>query len=412
MHLNCDLHIHGRYSGGSSKTMTLEGVARAAKEKGLQLMATGDILHDEWASDLADAKQIDDGTFELVGMRFILTTEVEDAHRVHHLLLFPSMDSRHTFKDTIRKHSVNLDTDGRPNVRLPGNDIVRLAKDADALVGPCHAFTPWTSIYSKYDSLEECYMDNTKDIDFLELGLSADTFMADKVRAHHPLTFLSNSDAHSASPHRLGREYNILEVEAATFEEVKLALARKNGRRFIMNVGMPPQEGKYHLTACINCYTPYDLNEAISTRWKCPECGKRLKKGVTDRINELAGEDPAEASPDHRPPYKYILPLGMIISKVYGVKSLDSIKVKSAYDKLYNRFGPETGVLFDVPLDQIQEETDEAVAWGVEAFRNGLVKFIPGGGGKYGEIAVPERDGTYAVESGPKKRAQKSLGDF
>ena len=91
--------------------------------------------------------------------RFILSTEVEDASRVHHLLYFPSFSAVETYKEKIKTKSKNLETDGRPNVNMNGVELASLAKDVDALIGPAHAFTPWTAMYAYHSSLESCYGD-------------------------------------------------------------------------------------------------------------------------------------------------------------------------------------------------------------------------------------------------------------
>ena len=53
-----------------------------------------------------------------------------------------------------------------------------IAHENGCIIGPAHAFTPWTSIYKEYDSIMDCY---GKMPDFLELGLSADSDMADTI---------------------------------------------------------------------------------------------------------------------------------------------------------------------------------------------------------------------------------------
>jgi len=58
------------------------------------------------------------------------------------------------------------------------------------------------------------------------LGLSADTDMADHIEELQDIPFLTNSDAHSPWPHRIGREFNEIEVEELTFEGVKNHITR------------------------------------------------------------------------------------------------------------------------------------------------------------------------------------------
>ena len=48
MQVYCDLHIHGKYSGGTSKNMSFELLDNYAQIKGLKVLGTGDILHPKW----------------------------------------------------------------------------------------------------------------------------------------------------------------------------------------------------------------------------------------------------------------------------------------------------------------------------------------------------------------------------
>ena len=154
MIINADLHIHSKYSGATSKEMTLEMIAREAPRKGIQIMATGDCLHPHWFKDINSLKQVDEGTYELHQTKFILSVEVEDSKRVHHLLYFPSISSVESFREKIQSYSKNINSDGRPNIALTGEEMAVYAKDVDALIGPAHAFTPWTAMYAYHSSLE------------------------------------------------------------------------------------------------------------------------------------------------------------------------------------------------------------------------------------------------------------------
>ncbi|HDQ15749.1 MAG TPA: phosphotransferase, partial [Bacteroidetes bacterium] len=281
MIINADLHIHSRFSGATSNKMDIKTISIEAPRKGVNVVATGDCLHSGWMKEIKQCDIVDEGTYEMNGTRFILSTEIEAVKRVHHLLYFPSMSVVEDFKERIKSKSRNLETDGRPNVNMDGEELASIAKNLDILIGPAHAFTPYTAIYAYYDSLEDCYGDMSDYISFVELGLSADTDFADKIKELHRLTFLTNSDCHSPHPVRLAREFNRFEVKDATFNEIKKAILREDGNKSVLNVGLPPQEGKYHETACSSCFTHYTLEDAIRRRWKC-SCGKRIKRGVKD----------------------------------------------------------------------------------------------------------------------------------
>ncbi|MBN1280923.1 MAG: TIGR00375 family protein [Candidatus Thermoplasmatota archaeon] len=409
MQVNADLHIHSRYSGATSDRMTIEALAFEAPRKGIQIMATGDCLNGNWLKEIRTGERIDDGTLEMNKTRFILTTEVEDNHRVHHLLFFPSFSAVEEFKARITPHSKNLETDGRPNVNLDGIALASLAKDVDALIGPAHAFTPWTAMYAYHSSLEHCYGDLASYISFVELGLSADTDYADTIQELHRLTFLTNSDSHSPHPVRIAREFTRFEVQDATFDEIKKAILRRGGNKPVLNVGLPPQEGKYNETACISCFTHYSLEEAVRRRWKC-SCGKRIKKGVRDRIREIATYDTPH-HPGHRPPYVHLIPLSEIIAKALGQHTPFTQTVSRRWEELITVFGSEISVLLDAELDKIAPVTLPAIVDAIHAFREHRVIIIPGGGGKYGTIELPSDEEYTPVSLGP-KNSQTSLLDY
>ncbi|WP_456365925.1 TIGR00375 family protein [Thermococcus sp.] len=384
MQVDADLHIHSRYSKAVSKAMTIPNLAENARFKGLGLVGTGDILNPRWEEELLRyAEKVDEGTYERNGIRFLLTTEVEDDRRVHHVLIFPDIETVREMRERLKPHSSDIETEGRPHLSLSAGEIADLANELDVLIGPAHAFTPWTSLYKEYDSLREAY-GNAK-IHFLELGLSADSEMADKIKAHHRLTYLSNSDAHSPMPHRLGREFNRFEVKEATFEEIRKAILKRGGRKIVLNAGLDPRLGKYHLTACSRCHAKYSLEEAKAFHWKCPKCGGRIKKGVRDRILELADTD---ERPKDRPPYIHLAPLAEIIAMVIG-KGVETKAVRIIWERFLREFGSEIRVLVDVPVEALAN-VHEDVAKAIWAYRNEKLIIIPGGGGKYGEIRLPE----------------------
>ncbi len=391
MLIDSDFHIHGKHSGGTSSNMNLENISRQALLKGLHLVGTGDALHPEWLKDIKAMNRFSDGIFELNGCKFIITTEVEDARRVHHCIILPGISAAEGLREALKKHSIDIDKDGRPHVRLNGEEIADRVDEVGGLIGPSHAFVPWTSIYKEYDSLKECYGKNTGKIRFLELGLSADTEMADHIKELQDVTFLSNSDAHSPWPHRLGREFNRLSVKDVTYEAVEDAILRKKGGKVELNVGFDPRLGKYHCTACVNCYTLYEIEDAVRFKWRCQKCKKTLKKGVRDRIKELASYDEPR-HPPHRPGYMRTAPLAEILCSALGIKTISSVKIQNVWKKLVSRFGSEIAVLIDVPGEEIKAESNEEVARMIKAFRDGKFDITYGGGGKYGEIVFDRED--------------------
>ncbi|MBL7148101.1 MAG: TIGR00375 family protein [Nanoarchaeota archaeon] len=404
---NSDLHMHGLYSGAVSSRMIPKTIAEQAPLKGLNLVGTSDILHSKWIQMIKEQlKNVGEGILEHEnGTKFILQTEVEDNNRVHHIILFPSFSKVEEVREKFKSKCKNLDSDGRPKIWMNGEEIAEICVNAGCLIGFSHAFTPFFSLFSKFDSYKTCYGDQWKNIHFLELGLSADTNMADCISELHNLTLTSNSDAHSPWPNKLGREFNTLKIKEITFDEIAKALKRENGRKCILNVGFNPLEGKYHKTRCTGCLKFYDPNMAEKLKWRCFECKKPIKKGVDYRIHELSDLEEGK-HPDHRPEYKHIIPLSEIIGLALSVKDTWSVRVQSVWRKFVDRFGNEINVLLEVGIKDLAK-VDEKIAKYVEYFRNNKIKYIPGGAGVYGKLLKPGEE--------PKideVKKQKSLTDF
>nr|QNO52730.1 hypothetical protein JLLPAJDC_00042 [Methanosarcinales archaeon ANME-1 ERB6] len=429
MIINADLHIHSHYSAATSPRMDLPTLAKEGARKGIQLLGTGDCLHPKWLKGIKELEERN-GIFYFTGNKskntntdFVLTVEVEDMRRVHHLLILPAIAKAEELYESFSRYSRDIDSDGRPSLRLRGDEIAEHAKDAEALIGPCHAFTPWTALYAYHNSLQECYGDMVGYVSFVELGLSADSSYADRIEELRELTFLTNSDAHSPYPIRLAREFNRFQVEDTSFDELKAAIERKRGRKPVLNVGVPPAEGKYNESACIRCYKHYLLTEAIIRKWRC-DCGGLIKKGVRDRVNELANCNGMH--PEHRPPYLHLIPLAMIIGLALH-KSTTSKAVNNVWESLLAGFGTEVNVLVDAPMDDFRTNAanfnlDARVIEAIKAFREGEIRVIPGGGGKYGVIELKPKGNEEAREKdegivgeGDTERGQKrqlSLLDF
>lgn len=372
MDLDCDLHLHSPFARGVSRRMTPEGLLAASAQKGIGAIGTGDALQPEWRKAWRSYLEND------LGIVVLPTVEVQAEGRVHHLAFFPDFDAVEAFGDLLAPHSSSLTTEGRPHVRLSGGEVVHAAHEAGGLSGPSHAFTPWTGIYAAFDGIAACYGDEP--IDFLELGLSADSSYGAGISELYGVPFISASDAHSPELHRIGREFTRLDIDRTTPAGVLDALKRG---RVAMNVGLFPEEGKYNETACMRCTHHYSLAEAVEHKWRCPEDGTPIKKGVHDRARELS-----DGKPRQRPPYFHLIPLAMVIAEVLGLGSPTAKAVRKAHEALLTAFSTEIAVLVDLPVDEIAA-VDPAVARAIGALRAGRVVLQPGGGGCYGTFELP-----------------------
>ncbi|MFX1560983.1 MAG: phosphotransferase, partial [Promethearchaeota archaeon] len=72
-----DLHIHSLHSIGVSKDMTIPMLAKGAKEKGLQIIGTGDATQPDWLEHLRKNLSLKDGVLTHNSISFIPTVEIE-----------------------------------------------------------------------------------------------------------------------------------------------------------------------------------------------------------------------------------------------------------------------------------------------------------------------------------------------
>ncbi|MDD1668587.1 MAG: endonuclease Q family protein [Methanomicrobiales archaeon] len=369
MLLDTDLHIHSRFSIASSRSMVPASILAGCRRKGIDAIGSGDALHGEWRR-MWETTDGDDGVL------VIPSAEVEDRDRVHHLILAESFGIFEDLAVRFAPSAPSIATMGRPHLRLSGAEIAREVHEGGGLVGPAHAFTPWTSLYASFDHVGDCYRGERPD--FLELGLSADSSYGAGISDLGGIPFLSNSDAHSPSPAKIGREFNRMQVRSLSGKAILESVQKGN---ITMNAGFFPEEGKYNRTACTRCYRQFTLEEAAGLSWRCPNDGGLLKKGVADRARELS-----DIPPGPRPAYLHLIPLLEIIQRVLGTSSPNTKRGLALYSRLLETFVDEIRILVDVPVSEIRE-LNEGVGDAVGMLRTGRVHLLPGGGGRYGKFS-------------------------
>nr|HML26672.1 phosphotransferase [Methanomethylovorans sp.] len=149
---------------------------------------------------------------------------------------------------------------------------------------------------------------------------------------------------------------------------------------------------------------------------KCSKCRGQIKKGVKDRVNELA-DLPEPLHPDHRPPYVHLAPLSEVIMMALGHASINTKGVQTAWNSLVERSGSEVKVLLGVPAENM-DFVDRKIVNAIMAFRNEEIIIHPGGGGQYGWLELPADREAHLTSPRPenehagKKDKQKSLFDF
>jgi uncharacterized protein (TIGR00375 family) len=402
MIISADLHLHSPYTKKSDESTSLQQFAINAKLKGIDLLGTGDCLHPRWMQQIQQLTEVFPGTYEYEDTHFVLTAEIETKDHIHHLIIFPDATAVTDYRESIKPDASNISKHGRPKLDLNSAEAAECAVDVGALIGPAHLFDSFSGLYTKYSSIQDCYQHLAPFIHFVELGLASNTQLADKINELHKFTFLSNSDTHNPHPIRLAREYTQFKVKKPTFNELALAIKRKKGNKPVLNVGIPPEEGKYFDTACQKCRMRYSLYQAAEQQWNC-SCGGRIKKGVIDLINEKASYQPSQ-HPIHRPQYVSFLPLHEIITRVYHEQNPFTDRVQSQWNQLVSTFGSEITTLLSTPIDDISKIVPAALAEAISSFRNATVHFHPGGGGTYGSITVPWEEPRMQIELSEKNK--------
>jgi uncharacterized protein (TIGR00375 family) len=407
--------------------MSIAEIARFAKIKGLNLVGTGDFTHPKWLREIQETlvPEPDTSLYKVASntdssVRFMLTTEVStifnfnnEAKKVHHVILTPSMETALQINDVLRSYG-DLDADGRPMLNMPAPNLVEevMATSSENMVFPAHAWTPWFSVFgafSGFDSIEECYQDMTKHIHALETGLSSDPPMNWRLSKLDRFALVSNSDSHSFWPWRIGREANVFELERISYHEVVDAVRSKDPARFKFTIETDPAYGKYHWTGHRNCKVSLSSQEAQKLGNICPVCRRKLTKGVEQRVEELA-DRPPNFRPNNVPGFVRLLPLSEIIATVLGVDSPSTQAVWKIYNLLVGKFGDEYAVLMDASKDALTEVVEAPIADAILRVRAGSVSVVPGYDGVYGQLVL---DVDASVEKPRRERVQQlNLADF
>ena len=391
-----DLHIHiGRTSAGqpvkitAARDLTFENIAKeCAERKGIEVAGVVDcgspaVMEDidalveagEMVELPAGGLRYRDATTILLGCE--LETVEDDGSASHQISYFAGREQLRVFVGFLRRLVTNLDLSSQ-RCRVPARQLLRMAESAGGVFVPAHAFTPHKSPYGTcVRRLSDMFGEEGMGrLAAVELGLSADSSLADRIAELAPLTLLANSDAHSLP--KIAREYNVLWLEDLSFEEVVWALRRERGRKVLANYGLDPRLGKYHRTFCPKCEVIAPTAPPVLC---CPLCGGGdVVKGVLDRIAEIA-DYPEPRPPDHRPPYHYQVPLQFLP----GIGAV-------GLGKLLNRFGTEMRVLHEAAPEDLQVVVGQKLAQLVIQARQGSLPLLAGGGGRYGKAVADDAE--------------------
>jgi len=161
MEVLADLHFHSKYSRAVSQRMVIPEIAKWAKRKGIDLVATADWTHPLWLRELKEnLEESGEGVYhyknEPKDVFFLLSTEISSIytqnnqpHRIHNLVLAPSFSVIEEINNKLRLRGVNLLSDGRPITGLSSIEICELvfSVSEDCLVIPAHCLLPTEVIH-------------------------------------------------------------------------------------------------------------------------------------------------------------------------------------------------------------------------------------------------------------------------
>lgn len=390
-----DLHVHiGRSENGkpikitAARSLNFANIAKeCADRKGIQMVGIIDCASPYVIEDIenflknGDAYEIEDGGIVYKDkVCIILGSEVETSEvnengktgSAHNLCYFPTLADIKAFSNEMSNyiHNITLSTQ---RARISAYDLVDIVEKHNGILIPAHIFTPYKSFYGNCTKrLERIFKEKFNKIFAVELGLSADTFLADEISELETKTFITDSDAHSLP--KIAREYNKILMKNISFKELVKALKNEDGRRVLANYGLDPKLGKYHRTYCELCNKSIEGFPPVT---KCNTCdSSKVVMGVFDRI-EIIKDKPETKSPANRPPYIYQIPLTFVPG--LGAKTID---------KLLNNFETEMNILHRLSEDDIEAVVGEKNARAIECARTGQMHIQSGGGGVYGKLTI------------------------
>ncbi|HLF54728.1 MAG TPA: endonuclease Q family protein [Candidatus Nanoarchaeia archaeon] len=413
MNVIADLHLHSRYARACSKNITLQNLEKYARLKGLTLLGTGDFQHPKWLPELK-ANLTDKGKgvlYTKTGYPFVLQTEISliysqdgKGRRVHNVVLAPNFETADQIVEYLSSKG-RMDYDGRPIFKIPCPEFVESLKkiSPDIEVIPAHAWTPWFSVFgsmSGFDSLQDCFLDKTKEIHAIETGLSSDPGMNWRLSQLDNVALISSSDSHSHWPWRIGREATVFDMEEMSYAQLIKSI-REN--KIVETLEFFPEEGKYHFDGHRSCGTCLSPKESLAMKQVCPGCKKQVTVGVASRVEKLSdreeGHKPAKARP-----YRNLIPLSEVISHVIGAP-IAGKKVWEQYFKLVGAFGNELAVL-SAKAEDIAKHVDQKIATAIA--QTSKVQWKPGYDGVYG---IPLFEGAVHKEEKVQIK-QKDLGSY
>lgn len=245
MQYRADLHIHSLLSPCGSLEMSPMNIVKAALDAHLNIIGITDHNSTKQAPLI---KKIG----EKMGLFVLCGAEINSSEEVHCLTLFENNELLNEFQNYIDQHIIPFPN----NTSLFGDQIVvdekeiiieevdnllinalnvslveieQRAHSLGGLVIPAHIDRSFNGLFSQLGFLPE-----KLNVDAFELSKNANTHQwSISQKLPRGATLIRSSDAHY--PNQIGSSFTIFELEKISFQELKMALKQKNGRRTIIN---------------------------------------------------------------------------------------------------------------------------------------------------------------------------------
>ncbi|MBS3098817.1 DNA helicase UvrD [Candidatus Pacearchaeota archaeon] len=401
-----DLQVHSKHARATSSALSLANLEKYGKIKGLDLIGTGDFQHPLHRKEINSyIKEEKSGIlYSNSGFPFLWQTEVSlmfsqgGKRRAVHLLIFvPNTD----YADKITEYlgsKGRLDYDGRPIFGMSCKQLVHDLKLIDDMIEiiPAHCMTPWFGLFgskSGFDSLEECFEEESKHIYAIESGMSADPPMLCRFKevGEGKVRIVSFSDAHSFWPWRIGREATIFDIPELTYGNIIKAI--RTGRGLAATIETVPDYGKYHYDGHRNCNFSCSPEETKHINGICPKCKNPLTIGVEYRAEELS-VFPAGFKSENASPFYDMIPLHELIA-FHKNTSMNTKTTWTVYNSLIEKFKDEFNILLSVTKGELlKHDVDAKLAELIILNRENKLKIKPGYDGVYGIIQMPVKQKT------------------
>jgi len=380
--------------------MTLAELLRRAEIKGIDVIGTGDFTHPlHFKAIQNELEPAEPGLFRYRSskspVRFLLTAEVcnifynrtKQEKRIHTLLLAPSLEAVAALNAQLASWG-HLEEDGRPVFRRQAKDLVKLTRSVhpEIFLIPAHLWTPWYSLLGShfgFNSLEECFEEETPAIHAIETGLDSDPSMNRRVPQLDGVTCVSFSDAHS--PEKIGREATVFGT-ALNYHEMVNAVHARDPQKLLYTLEVDSRYGKYYWDGHRRCENRLEPAETRRHKYLCPVCKQKTTLGVKHRVETLA-QRPENFIAPASIPYKITLPLEVILADSLG-KEAGSKTVENEYERLTTLLGSELDILLAVSEETLKLAAHPLVAEAILAVREGNYTVQPGFDGVWGKPCI------------------------